>query len=143
MKAYCDASFLTSLYAPDANSERAAREVKHASSLILSSLGELEVTNALQLRVFRKELTSREAGEALQALQDDILAGVFTVAPISPAVFERAKQLSRKHSSSLGTRSLDILHVAAAIVCGADSLYSFDVQQKLLASNVGLLVLPK
>jgi predicted nucleic acid-binding protein len=143
MKAYCDASFLVSLYAPDANSVRAANEAKHASGLILSSLCELEVTNALQLRVFRKELNSREAGEALQALQNDVISGVFTVEPISPAVFERAKQLSKKHSSVLGTRSLDILHVAAAIVCGADRLYTFDVTQKRLASNVGLLVLPK
>jgi hypothetical protein len=37
-------------------------------------------------------------------------------------------------TSGLGTRTLDILHLAAAIVLGADSFQTFDDRQKKLAN---------
>ncbi len=56
MNAYADTSFLVSLYSPDSNSPRAAREVtRHNPSVLLTPLGELELANALELRVYRGE----------------------------------------------------------------------------------------
>jgi len=40
---------------------------------------------------------------------------------------------------SLGTSTLDILHVAAAIVLDADSFHTFDNRQKKLAKASGLV----
>jgi len=40
---------------------------------------------------------------------------------------------------SLGTSTLDILHVAAAIVLDADSFHTFDDRQKKLAKAAGLV----
>ena len=62
MKVYADPSFVMSLYSPDANSAAAARTM-HASSgdRFLTTFGELEIVNAMGLRVFRKEVSSAQA----------------------------------------------------------------------------------
>ena len=53
-------------------------------------------------------------------------------------MFERARQLSQETTAKLGTRTADLLHVAAALELGADFLYSFDQQQRKLAQAVRL-----
>jgi len=58
------------------------------------------------------------------------------------AVFMRAEQLSDKYSAIAGTRSLDVLHVAAALECGCTTLASFDERQRKLASLAGLKLIP-
>ncbi|MFI5104281.1 MAG: hypothetical protein ACHP79_05090, partial [Terriglobales bacterium] len=68
MKIYVDTSFLVSLYSPDANSTAAAGVMQASKgSHLVSTLGELEVVNALQFRVFRKELSPAQARAALDA----------------------------------------------------------------------------
>jgi predicted nucleic acid-binding protein len=47
-----------------------------------------------------------------------------------------ARQTTRK----LGTRTADLLHVAAALELSADYLYTFDQQQRKLAQTVRLKV---
>ena len=143
MKAYCDTSFLVSLYTPDANSQAAAAEARRSTiTLFISPLGELEFTNALQLRVFRRELTKAEASAAYALIQEDLAAGVYSTQPVSAVVFASAKRVSMKHTAALGSRSLDVLHVAAALVMGADVMLSFDENQRKLAEAAGLRTAP-
>jgi hypothetical protein len=59
-----------------------------------------------------------------------------------PAAFRRAVRLSERHSATNGTRSLDILHVAAAKSLRAVEFISFDGRQRALASATGLIVAP-
>jgi hypothetical protein len=59
-----------------------------------------------------------------------------------PAAFRRAARLSERHSATTGTRSLDILHVAAAKSLHAVEFISFDGRQRALASATGLIVAP-
>ena len=106
--------------------------------LLITPLGELELTNALQLRVFRKELDSHEIKAAYLIFRRDLNAGIFALKPLSPTIFERAKLLARKQTATLGTRTLDLLHVASALVLQADVLYSFDLHQQKLAKAEGL-----
>jgi predicted nucleic acid-binding protein len=47
-------------------------------------------------------------------------------------------KLSLDHSITLGSRSLDILHVAAALEFGCDNLITFDQKQERLAKEAGL-----
>ncbi len=144
MKAYCDTSFLVSLYTPDANSVPAAHQFSRTrGALLISPLCELELTNALQLRLFRKELTAGEVTAAEAAYRSDLAAGLYSSHPVSAAVFEKACQLSRKHSSRLGCRSLDILHVAAALVARAKVLHTFDESQRKLAAAERLRTAPQ
>ena len=59
--------------------------------------------------------------------------GYFSCGSLPELVFERARELSRQSTARLGTRTADLLHVAAAWELEADYLYSFDEQQRKLA----------
>ena len=141
MKAYADTSFLISLYTPDVHSTAAATRMARAKTILfLTPFGEAELTNALELRLFRREIDRAEAKAALVAFEQDVRNGVFSLQPMAAAVCQRAKQLSRKHTAALGVRTLDVLHVAAALVLQAEAFYTFDTQQGKLAQAEGLRV---
>jgi predicted nucleic acid-binding protein len=136
---YADTSFLVSLYSPDANSMPAARAMQASSGdRFVSVFGELEVVNAMGLRVFRKEVSATQAQSSLNDFEKDLRAGVFQLRPLTEQIFERAHQLSRRTTPKLGTRTADLLHVAAALELSADYLYSFDQQQRKLAQTLRL-----
>jgi predicted nucleic acid-binding protein len=111
------------------------------SPLFITLLGELEFANALALRVFRKELASSESASVFAHFRKDILDGIFRVSPIPHSAFERAIHLSQNHSSRIGTRTLDVLHVAAAIELRARFFYTFDRSQAQLARAANLSTL--
>lgn len=52
--------------------------------------------------------------------------------------FAVATDLARTHIARLGTRTLDSLHVAAALELKAERFWTFDDRQKKLAKAVGL-----
>lgn len=139
MKIYADTSFLVSLYSPDANSAAAARTMQASSGdRLVTTFGELEVVNAMGLRVFRKEVSVAQAQSSLTDFEKDMRGGVFQLRAIPEPVFERARQISRQTTAKLGTRTADLLHVAAALELGVDYLYSFDQQQRKLAQTLRL-----
>lgn len=108
---------------------------------LLSDLAELELMNALQQRLFRKELKAAEIHAAQTAFKEDLQAGVFQRKPVGTGViYGRALQLSRKWTATLGTRTLDILHVAFALELGANMFFTFDRQQSKLADAEGLKI---
>ncbi|MBI5821652.1 MAG: type II toxin-antitoxin system VapC family toxin [Verrucomicrobia bacterium] len=140
MTAYADTGLLCSLYAPDAHSRQAvARMARQALPLPMTWLHQLEFRNALRLRVFRGEITPAQRDASLNAMLADLAAGV--LAATSPPLAEvttEAERLSAMHSETLGTRSLDILHVSAAVVLGAAEFLTFDQRQIALAKAAGL-----
>ncbi|MGO8790754.1 MAG: type II toxin-antitoxin system VapC family toxin [Terriglobia bacterium] len=141
MSAYADTSFLVSLYVLDGNSALAAAQMKRvALPLSLSPLGEIEIANAFQLRLFRKELDHSKVKAAQKLFREDVANGVIALRPLPPAAFDEARRLAEKHTRRLGTRSLDVLHVASALVLRAETFYTFDEKQRKLAKAEGLLV---
>ena len=141
MSAYADTSFLVSLYVLDANSARAAAQMKHAKlPILLTPFGELELTNAILLRLFRRELLPSKVKAAHALVRKDIEDGIFLLKPLAGAVYERAKQIARRRTPQLGTRTLDVLHVASAVVLQAETFYTFDRSQEKLAEAEGLTV---
>jgi predicted nucleic acid-binding protein len=139
LKVYADPSFIVSLYSPDVNSAAAARAMRaHVEECLVTTFGELEVVNAMGLRVFRKEISPAEAQASLKEFEKDCRERVFQVRALSDGVLARALELSRQTTAKLGTRTADILHVAAALELGADRLYSFDQHQRKLAQNMRL-----
>jgi predicted nucleic acid-binding protein len=104
----------------------------------LTTLVELEVVNALELRIFRKELSPAQARSSLDEFENHLREGVFQMRGFVDTFFERARQLSRQTTAKLGTRTADLLHVAAALELGADYFYSFDQKQRKLAQSVRL-----
>jgi predicted nucleic acid-binding protein len=140
--AYADTGFLVSLYGQDDHSATASGLLKSKPVFLLTPLGEAEFTNALQLQVFRKQWTRREARLIQEQFHQHHAAGVFRMQPFPPDIWERSLTLSRRHSAKLGARTLDLLHVAAALLLRPDVFYSFDVRQRKLAKAERLRVLP-
>lgn len=134
-----DASFLVSLYVLDANSAKASAKMKRAAMpLVLTDIGKIEILNAIGLRLFRKELRPAEAKAAYSLFRQDAEAGVVQIVPLPAAAYQRAEQITLKHTPLLGTRTLDVLHVAGALVLKAGAFYTFDQKQAALATAVGL-----
>lgn len=139
MKVYADPSFIVSLYSPDANSAAAARAMQASSAdRFLTTFGELEVVNAMGLRIFRKEVSPAQAQSSLLEFEKDLRDGVFQLRELTDPILERARQLSRQTTVKLGTRTADLLHVAAALELGVDCLYTFDQHQRKLAQTLRL-----
>jgi predicted nucleic acid-binding protein len=141
LSVYADTSFLVSLYVLDTNSERAATHIQQAKlPILLTALGELELTNAISLRLFRRELTPSKVKAARAMFQKDIADGVLLAKPLTMSNFEKAMRMARRRTPQLGTRTLDILHVASALELRAEMFYTFDYNQAQLAKAEGLAV---
>jgi predicted nucleic acid-binding protein len=132
---------LISLYSLDANSAAAIQAMQGSMNThFVSTLTELEAINALQLRVFRKEISTAQAKSSLRDFEKDLTQGVFRFARLPEDAFQRAQQISRRTTARLGTRTADLLHVAAALELNVDCLYSFDRQQRKLAQTLQLKI---
>ena len=139
MKIYADSSFLVSLYSADTNWAAASRTMQASTGdCFVTTLAELEVVNAFGLRVFRKEVSAAQAQSSLIDFERDLRDGIFQLRGLPERAFERARQLSQQTTAKLGTRTADLLHVAAALELGVDHLYSFDRQQRKLAQTLHL-----
>lgn len=142
MMEYADTGFLCSLYAPDAHTAKAAAAMRRMKSeLAFVWIHQLEFRNALRLRVFRKEITPAQRDASLNLLLADLALGVLAHADASHGeLMLEAERLSASHSERIGTRSLDILHVAAALVLGCQAFHTFDTRQGKLARAAGLKI---
>lgn len=139
MTTYVDSSALVPVYVPEQFSASARAVVRAAGQLPYTALHQLEVANAFELLVGSGLLT-REEGRAIHGhLQDDIEHR--RLLPVSldlDDVFEAAAGLSREHTAKLLTRSLDLLHVAAAHAVGCATFVSADDRQLAVARASGL-----
>jgi predicted nucleic acid-binding protein len=138
---YADTSFLFSLFVPDANSSAAAAVMKRVRPpLLATEFAEFEFSNALNWRIFQKELRASEEQAVLLSLSKDVRDGLIRIVPISAATFAHARRIARTQTRLLDTRSLDVLHVASALALRAGSFCTFDKNQARLAGALGLRV---
>lgn len=139
---YLDTSALVKLYYPESESEYLSRWIlERKSPLIFTSLHELELRNALSLKVYRKELTRRRSKIIERIIRADINEGVlWRPSVVWGEVFSNGFKLL-KHTQKIGSRSLDLLHVAAALELSCDSFLTYDGRQERLAKAVGLKII--
>lgn len=144
MKSYADTGFLISLYINETTTTAANIAVQTVRRpLPFIPLAYLELRNALLLAVFRKQISEATRQAAWRRVELDIRNGIYLEATISQLdLHEKAAQLAEKYTGSLGTRTLDLLHLAAASLLGARQLLSFDERQRQAAKREGLKVLP-
>ncbi len=101
--------------------------------------GRVEVVNGICLAAYRKIISRDARSDSLASLEEDYLAGRYRQADLLwRATLNRAADLSREHSHLLGTRALDVLHVASALKLGLRHFLTFDSRQQLLVKAVGL-----
>lgn len=139
---YAESSVLASLVLRDSNSQRATELIATIQApLLFNRLLKLEVCNALRLNVIAEGIDEVMAAKCEREVEDLQRCGAWLMKePDWERVFQRSLGFSRAHSSSLRTRSFDILHVAAAVELGATEFWSFDKRQRSLALEVGLRI---
>lgn len=139
---YLDTSSLIALYYPEDKTDRLTSYLfDHPSPLLFTWLHEMEFTNGLQLKLFRKEATATLVAATLTDLHADVQSGVLHQMPLANAVFfATALRLSTTHSPSIGTRTLDLLHIAAALTLQATAFITNDDRQAQAATAEGLKV---
>ena len=144
MVVYADTSFLFSLYAQDANTGRAGREMGRLDCpLVITPLQKHELRNAFRLAVFRGEMSDAECVQLLETVEADARGGVLLETPVAWAeVYSQAEVLSASHTTSLGTRGFGVLHLAVALALGMTHFMTFDARQKSLATRAGMKVKP-
>jgi hypothetical protein len=141
---YADTGFLLSLYLPETTTPAAVAALRRvALPVSLVHLGLLELRNALQLAVFRRTIREAERAAVWDRVTRDHDAGVLALSPVPTAtLFEHAARLVDRHTAVTGARTLDIVHVAAALVLGASAMLTFDRRQRAVARAAGLTVRP-
>lgn len=150
MTAYPDTSFLYGIYLVESHSQAAAAHAATMTeSLHISGLLRYEFRQSLRFQVWRRTrnpnegITAADAQKALDQLEADLISGVVLLVPCNLLeVIRLADEISQRYTITGGHRSLDILHVAAALVLEAEELLSFDERQRRLAVAEGLKVKP-
>ena len=99
----------------------------------------LELRNALNLAVFQKRLTPVEVQSAWQEVENDIAAGLLKVSGgLWHRVLADAEFIAVNYTTTIGCRTLDVLHISAARLIGAAEFCTFDARQADLAKKVGM-----
>ncbi|MFZ4764342.1 MAG: type II toxin-antitoxin system VapC family toxin [Roseimicrobium sp.] len=144
MSATADSSLLVALYLPEATSPAADAACASVSApVLLTAWHRVEIANAFQRAVLQGRITATEAAQLWQDFTADVNAGRFTIAPVDhDAVLARTHALTQRHTATLGTRTLDLIHVASALELGAVDFLSLDTRQRQAATAEGLNVLP-
>jgi predicted nucleic acid-binding protein len=142
--AYGDTGFLASLYLPEITSQPARAAIKATPvSLPVTPLVALELRNAFNRSVQRHRITPAQRDALWRDMEADIASGFLVVTPLPfEEIYRMAQLLSDRHTPSFATRSLDLLHVAAALHLEAKVFFSFDDRQRKAAAAEGLIVKP-
>jgi len=138
---YLDTSALLKLYLNEQGSEPTQRLVAgQRHPLPVWEIQQMEFVNAMRLKVFWKDISPADADRQIELFKDRRRRGLYYHPEIDrlelAGAFER---LSRK-TMQTGARTLDILHVACALVLGARQFVTFDAKQTLVARQAGLEV---
>lgn len=139
MTTYIDSSVLVAVYVPERFSASARRTLSHVPQVPYTLLHELEVANAFALLLGRRSITVAEHRAIGAQVRDDVEAQRLVPTAVDwPQTFTGACELSESCTPTLLTRSLDLLHVAAAGAIGCKVFVSADDRQLAAAKAAGL-----
>jgi predicted nucleic acid-binding protein len=142
---YADSGFVVSLYlTSEGTSAKARKEAKRAPKpILLSPLSLLEIRNALNFGINRGEITGGQRDAVLSEIDAQTEKGFFRMVDVGQSLIHaKAQELSDKHTPTIATRSLDLMHLATALLSGARTFLTFDKRQAKAAAAEGLLVKP-
>ncbi len=137
---YADTSFLFSLVLHDANTAAAVAYLRsHPTALVFTPWQRCELRNAIRLSVWRGNCDAMHAKRAFEKITADLTVGNLVESTlIWPDVLTIADELGEAHTTALGVRTLDLLHVSAAVSLGAKKFLTCDARQLALAKATGL-----
>jgi len=152
MRAYADTSFVVAPLAPASGTGEAVDAYRRLRKppLFFTRFHEAEVMNALRLRTFiegrerkpaQRATVRREQSAALSRLKHYHTVGVLRRAAVEwDAVLERVMELSEVHTERVGCRTLDVIHVATALLMESEVFLTGDARQARVAEAEGLKV---
>jgi len=147
VKIYADTSFLVPLYI--------ATDAWHAQALAihqtwttpprlpLTPFGILELRNVLARMQHKGKMHMGDARQCEQLIKQDLKDGILEKCPLRAYEWmQTAMEVVDNVSPLTGTRTLDAMHLAIARLHGADTLLSFDKNQRLAAKAAGFALMP-
>jgi len=99
-----------------------------------------ELANAIFQQIFRSQISTIQAQLAYANFERNCQTGGWVLAAFPEAAFSTAVRLAKQHGPALGVRTLDTLHVAAALELKATRFWTFDDRQARLADAEGLAI---
>jgi predicted nucleic acid-binding protein len=137
-----DTSVIVKLYIKEEYSQELSSWLKENDEAIpLTSFHELELINAIHLKQFRTEITLEKTRLIMKRFEEHEKSGIYYRPQLDWSdIFIHAIDLSKNHSSSIGSRALDILHVASALSINTDRFLTLDDKQTRLAALAGLKI---
>ena len=140
MSIYADTSLFVSLYVPDRHTTECEKRLASKPVLWITPLHVAEWTHAIELHVFRRSASRREADRSHWLFRKHCQQGYWRLTSLPEGAFELCAQLAEKHAAQMGMRTLDSLHVACALELKAERFWTFDQRQAELAVAAGLKV---
>ena len=140
---YYDTSALIRLYiVEDYTDEITTYTTAQGKPIAIHDLHVLEIENGLRAKVFRKEMTDAQCREVLDRIEKDTHDGLLACPALNwPDVFHEARRMSSAITGRSGCRSLDVLHLAAALHWRCSLFISVDDRQIKAAALARLKVL--
>lgn len=141
---YLDTSALIKLYIRESGSE----EVQHwvasqEDPLPVWELQEMELVNALYLKVFWKDISLQDAEEQISLFRDRQKKGHYVYPDFDRLSWVEMCFKMCRATPELGSRTLDIQHVACACLLTPVAFISYDERQRNLARKMNLPILPE
>lgn len=140
-----DSSALAKLYLKEPDSAVFLSLAKRAVPLRTSPLGQFEVTLTLRRQEAEGVLDRQTADTLADELLIDIASGLVELVASEfdlHAEFQHVAQTCFRRASPISIRTLDALHLAAALSAGETEFVSNDSRQRSAAQALGMTVLP-
>jgi predicted nucleic acid-binding protein len=135
---YADASFIVSLYVRYAHMPEAQRLMLTRPAVWLTPFHRAEWTHAVERHVFEGTMSREEAEAVHTNFELDRTNALWLEVAFPETAFELCTDLALRHVAQIGSRTLDTLHVAAALELNAERFWTFDERQAKLARSAGL-----
>jgi predicted nucleic acid-binding protein len=117
---------------------------RHGQALPFTPWHRLEVRNAIRLAVWQGVIDAHQGKKQLKQLDTDLKEEALLVhTPIDwTDVLREAEKLGAAYNNTIGCRSADLFHVAAARELGCSTFLTFDDKQATMVKAAGLTVKP-
>ena len=143
---YWDTSALLKLYVAEPDSNHFLQLLAATDAPVLTSaVAAVELQCALYRKELAGDLKAGGAGSAFQKFQADLAAGRILKVPLGDDVSAASSGIARKAFTGkhpITVRSLDVIHLASAAVCGAESLVATDLRLREAAKRAGFKLMP-
>lgn len=141
---YLDTSAFLKLYIREKGSEQVQAMVAgQPEPLPVWEILEMELSNALNLKVFQGELEESESARQYSLFRKRKTNGLYFLPELRRAELMFDFRRLSGSTSRLGCRTMDILHVACALQLQADVFLTFDLRQRALARTTGAFDVPE